>query len=506
MRSQRQTPSATDLIRQLAGQAISRSAGAPLSSGNAVELLFDSSENFPAWLSALALARDSIMIEMYLIASDAFGLQVRELLLERARAGVRVYLLYDWLGSFAAHMSGFFTPLRLAGAEVRAFHPPSFGAGIELLGRDHRKLIVVDGECAFISGLCISSRWEGAPARGVPPWRDSGVRLRGPVVADAVAAFADSWAVAGPALDGAGTLHAPPAVCGEVSARLIATTPATARMMRLDLLIASFARQSLWLTDAYFVGTSLYLTALKQAARDGVDVRLLVPRSSDISLVAALSRTLYRPLLEAGVRVFEWNGPMIHAKTAVADGRWARIGSTNLNISSWLANREIDIALEDEGCATTLANRFLADLDNATEVVLSGQRRQARLTRPRGRNHPPLLSALAGGTALGASAAARQAARISDALGAVVRGTRTIDASEAPAFLSIGLVLLAVALACALFPYLVAAPLAAVLGLAGSSVVWRALALQLSKRRKKQHPPQPDEEAPPSAPPPPPPF
>ncbi|WP_028536153.1 phospholipase D-like domain-containing protein [Paludibacterium yongneupense] len=506
MRSQRQTPSAIDLIRQMAGQAFSRSAGAPLTSGNAVELLFDSNENFPAWLSALGSARHSIMIEMYLFANDDFGRQVRALLIERARAGVHVYLLYDWLGSLGAHLSGFFAPLRQAGAEVRAFHPPSIGTGIDLLGRDHRKLIVVDGECAFISGLCISSRWQGAPGQGVPPWRDSGVRLNGPVVADTVAAFVDSWAVAGPPLDEKAAIRAIPETCGDVAARLIATTPATAHMMRLDLLIASFARQSLWLTDAYFVGTSLYLTALKQAARDGVDVRLLVPRSSDISLVAALSRTLYRPLLEAGVRVFEWNGPMIHAKTAVADGRWARIGSTNLNISSWLANRELDIALEDEGCATTLANRFLADLDNATEVVLIGQRRLPGLTRPRGRNHPPLLSAVAGGTALGASAAARQAARISDALGAVVRGTRTIDASEATAFLSIGLVLLAASLACAIFPYLVAAPLAAVLGLGGISVVWRALGLQLAKRRKKQHPPAPDAAVPPSEPPPPPPF
>jgi CDP-diacylglycerol--glycerol-3-phosphate 3-phosphatidyltransferase/cardiolipin synthase len=145
---------------------------------------------------------------------------------------------------------------------------------------------------------------------------------------------------------------------GTIAARLIATTPSTAHMMRLDLLIASFARRTLWLTDAYFMGTSTYLSALKQAARDGVDVRLLVPRSSDIRWIATVSRTMYRPLLESGVRVFEWNGPMIHAKTAVADGRWARIGSTNLNISSWLANREIDVAIEDESVAGELAARF----------------------------------------------------------------------------------------------------------------------------------------------------
>jgi CDP-diacylglycerol--glycerol-3-phosphate 3-phosphatidyltransferase/cardiolipin synthase len=206
-------------------------------------------------------------------------------------------------------------------------------------------------------------------------------------------------------------------------------------MMRLDLLIASFARRTLWLTDAYFMGTSTYLSALKQAARDGVDVRLLVPRSSDIRWIATVSRTMYRPLLESGVRVFEWNGPMIHAKTAVADGRWARIGSTNLNISSWLANREIDVAIEDESVAGELAARFLQDLEQSTEVVLSGHKRTPVLTHPRQRQQASFLFPNAGHAARsGASAAARQAARIGDALGAVVRGTRSIDSSEATAF------------------------------------------------------------------------
>jgi CDP-diacylglycerol--glycerol-3-phosphate 3-phosphatidyltransferase/cardiolipin synthase len=117
---------------------------------------------------------------------------------------------------------------------------------------------------------------------------------------------------------------------------------------------------------------------------------LLVPRSSDIRWIATVSRTMYRPLLESGVRVFEWNGPMIHAKTAVADGRWARIGSTNLNISSWLANREIDVAIEDESVAGELAARFLQDLEQSTEVVLSGHKRTPVLTHPRQRQQASL--------------------------------------------------------------------------------------------------------------------
>lgn len=474
------------LIRQLADQAFSRTAGAPLVAGNRVHLLFDSEENFPAWEAAIASAQESVLIEMYMFGNDAYGRRIRDLLAERARAGVRVYLLYDWLGCWKEHLGGFFRPLAQAGASVRAFNPPTLTGGVSLFGRNHRKLIVVDRREAFVSGLCISSRWEGDAAHGIAPWRDTGVQLSGPLVRDAVAAFGDSWMASGGLADfDQGTAAAGDA--GEVSARLIATTPSTAHVMRLDLLIASFARQTLWLTDAYFMGTSMYLTALKQAARDGVDVRLLVPRSSDIGWIATVSRTLYRPLLEAGVRVFEWNGPMIHAKSAVADGRWARIGSTNLNLSSWLANRELDIVLEDGPLAEALEAQFLRDLENATEVVLTGARRRPVLTRPR-THHFSLRPPGPGQAVRSASAAARQAVRIGDVLGAVVRGTRGVEASEASAFLAIGLVLLAVAVAVVLVPYLVAIPLAFFLGLSGGAVVLRALGLYL-ERKKTQHPP-----------------
>jgi hypothetical protein len=266
-----------------------------------------------------------------------------------------------------------------------------------------------------------------------------------------------------------------------VAARLIATTPATVHLMRLDLLIASFARRSLWLTDAYFMGTSLYLSALKQAAQDGVDVRLLVPRSSDIGWIATVSRTLYRPLLEAGVRVFEWDGPMIHAKSAVADGRWARIGSSNLNLSSWLTNRELDVAIEDDGIAAAMEAKFLEDLEHSTEIVLVGQRRRPALSHPRELDTSYLIHPSF--SVRQAAAAARQAARIGDALGAVVRGTRPVENSEASAFLSIGLALLAVALLIGYFPYLVAAPLVALLGLTGIGVALRALMLYHARHR-----------------------
>ncbi|WP_293764900.1 phosphatidylserine/phosphatidylglycerophosphate/cardiolipin synthase family protein [uncultured Aquitalea sp.] len=472
-----------DFVRQLADQAFSRSAGAPLVAGNHMGLLFDSTENFPAWETALAGATDSIFIEMYILSNDAFGQRMLDILTQKAREGVKVCLLYDWLGSWQLALRRGFRALQAAGGEVRAYNPPTLTGGLTLLGRNHRKSIVVDRKTAFISGLCMSASWQGQPDKGIPPWRDTGLWVSGPLVADALAAFADSWSSCGGALDERWLRTAlETANNGAVSARLIATTPSTAHMMRLDLLIASFARRTLWLTDAYFMGTSTYLTALKQAARDGVDVRLLVPRSSDIRWIATVSRTLFRPLLEAGVRVFEWNGPMIHAKTAVADGRWARIGSTNLNLSSWLANREIDVAIEDENLAGQLAEQFLKDLDNATEVVLAGARRRPELTQPRRWRMPSPAEAARSG----ASAAARQAARIGDALGAVVRGSRTIDASEASAFLTIGLALLLLATAIVFFPWLVAGPLVFLLALSGGAITLKALALYRDRKYKKQ--------------------
>jgi cardiolipin synthase A/B len=153
---------------------------------------------------------------------------------------------------------------------------------------------------------------------------------------------------------------------------------------RLDQLIAAIARQRVWLTDAYFAGTTSYVQALRAAARDGVDVRLLVPNATDIPVLRPLSRAGYRPLIEAGVRVFEWNGTMIHAKTAVADDRWARVGSTNLNIASWLGNCELDAVVENAAFARQMEEQYLRDLSNATEVILDVRQkvRAPRRTAP----------------------------------------------------------------------------------------------------------------------------
>ena len=228
--------------------------------------------------------------------------------------------------------------MREGGVDVRCFNPPRLDDPLGMLARDHRKCVVIDGQVAFVMGLCVGKAWEGSPEKGLAGWRDTGIEIRGPAVADVARAFARRvGGLRRAAARGGRDRPRRPVAGDEVALRVVATTSGTSGLYRLDALVAALARSTLWLTDAYYAGTPNYVQALRAAARDGVDVRLLVPGAgSDLALMQAISRAGYRPLLDGGVRVFEWNGPMLHAKTAVADARWARVGSTNLNPASWI--------------------------------------------------------------------------------------------------------------------------------------------------------------------------
>jgi cardiolipin synthase A/B len=443
--------------RALAEQALSRAAGAPLLSGNKVELLIDAQQHFDAWLAAIRGAQHRVLLENYIVRDDEVGRAFRDALVERARSGVYVAVIVDWLGCLGQSGSAFWKPLREAGGEVRVFNPPQLGQALGWMSRDHRKQLVVDGRLGFLSGVCISAKWLGDAARKIPPWRDTGLALRGPAVLELEAAFADSWIAAG----GMHPIYAPApenVAVGSVALRVIATQPATAGMYRLDQMIAAMARRSLWLTDAYFVGVAPYVQALSAAARDGVDVRLLVPGTSDVPLVAGLSRSGYRPLLKAGIRVFEWNGSMLHAKTAVADGQWARVGSSNLNLASWLNNREIDVAIEDAGFAMQMAEQYEKDLENATEIVLA-PRRYRRGERVRSSEARPPQPRRVGGSS---SRAAAGALRIANTMGAALTDRRVLGDTETGTLLSVTVLLAAVAAVAVLWPVVIAWPLAVI--------------------------------------------
>src|SRR5919112_380684 len=364
-------------VRRVLERAHTRAAGSPLIRGNGVRLLKDAEENYPAWLEAIKGARRTIHFESFIIHEDDVGRQFAEALCAKAREGVHVRVVYDWLGAVGKTSRRFWRSLRDAGIEVRGFNPPRYDEPFGWLNRDHRKMISVDGRVGYVMGLCVGRDWVGHPERNIEPWRDTGVEIRGPAVADMDAAFARVWETACGEKIPRGDLPAREEIGqgGDVAVRVIPTEPNTVGLYRLEQLVAAGARKYLWLTDAYFVGTTMYVQALRAAAQDGVDVRLLVPSASDIPVVSALSRANYRALLGAGVRVFEWNGPMIHAKTAVVDGRWARVGSTNLNVASWMGNWELDVTIEDEDFARQMEEMYCRDLENSTEIVISERRR-----------------------------------------------------------------------------------------------------------------------------------
>ncbi|HKO62376.1 MAG TPA: phospholipase D-like domain-containing protein [Pyrinomonadaceae bacterium] len=453
-------------VQALANQAFSRAAGASLIEGNEVRLLKDAAENYPAWLDAIRGAQQYVHFESYIIHEDEAGWLFAEALSAKAREGVRVRIIYDWMGGLGKSSRSFWAYLRAEGVEVRCYNPISLASPFGWVHRDHRKILTVDGEIGFVTGLCVGQMWVGDPEKNIEPWRDTGVEVRGPAVSDIEQAFAQVWDAIGeklPADDIAKREDLPAA--GDTAIRVVASQPATAGMMRLDQLVAALATKRLWLTDAYYAGTSPYVQALRAAARDGVDVRLLVPNATDIPLLRPLSRAGYRPLLEGGVRVFEWNGTMLHAKTAVADSKWARVGSTNLNVASWFGNLELDVVVEDASFAELMEHMYLDDLENATEVVLDARHKLRAPNEPR---HHRRRSLKHGGGSAGRAAAG--ALRISNAVGAAFTNRRVLEPVEARLMLMAGTLLLALAVLFWFYPRALTYPL-------GIIMVWFAFSL-----------------------------
>ena len=459
-----------------AERTFARATGAEPIEGNDVRLVCDAAETFPAWLAAIRAAERTILLESYIFADDEIGREFAQALEARARAGVRVHVLYDWLGSRGS--GRLWPPLIAAAARVRAFNPPRFDSPLGWISRDHRKVLVVDGRVGYVTGIGLSARWLGDPARRMEPWRDTGVEIRGPAVAELARAFAHVWETGGgkPLPEGDLTPDAGAAMEGTVRVRVVAGTPNTAGTYRLDLAIASLARDTLWLTDAYFVGTSPYVQALAAAARDGVDVRLLVPGASDIPALSPLSRVGFRPLLEAGVRVFEWNGTMMHAKSAVADRFWARIGSTNLNIASWLGNYELDVAIENAAFGETMAGQFEADLAHATEIVLTQRNRMRRVEGGEAATHARhALSGSAGRAAAGAVS-------VGSALGAALTNRRLLGPAESGLLMKVGIGGIVLATVAAIWPHAVAWPISVLAAWFGIAWLFKALALRKPRR------------------------
>src|SRR5688572_8763402 len=359
--------------------AINRASGGRPVPGNEVHLLIDGPNTYRAMLDVIAGATRWVHFENYIIRSDAAGWRFAELLAARARDGISVRVHYDWFGSFGTRR-GFWDYLRKAGVEVRRFHPPQLVDVVTNVSRNHRKLVVADGSRAVLGGLCIGCEWTGESHAGGQPLRDTAVDIQGPAAAVLDQSFASIWELTGPPVS---PEHAAGAVRpqGNADVRVISGEPGRERDYRVIELLAAGSVERLWITDAYLVAPPRLFQALRDSARDGVDVRLLVPGSSDLPLIRNLSRIGYRDLLRSGVRIYEWDGPMLHAKSIVCDDRWVRIGSSNLNPSSLLGNYELDVLIQDQGLAEAMQGQFRRDIARSREVASRPVRGPRRISQ-----------------------------------------------------------------------------------------------------------------------------
>jgi cardiolipin synthase len=346
--------------------------GSPLVLGNKTTLLQDGPSTYAAMFYAMAQAQDHINLESYIIEDDAVGREFVQLLLAQQRRGVQVNLIYDSVGGFNTPKL-FFAPLRQAGVAVLEFNPvnPLDARGEWLLNnRDHRKLLVVDGRVAFIGGINISSVYSSGSilrrpkkTTGNAAWRDTDLQLQGPVVAEFQKLFMQTWRKQqGPALAPKNYFPALGAA-GKDIVRAIGSTPDDPYSLIYLTLISAIgnAERQVYLTNAYFVPDPQLLQALTDAAARGVDVRLILPSYSDSGLVFHAGRAHYSSLLAGGVQIFEREGALLHAKTAVIDGVWSTVGSTNLDWRSFMDNDELNAVILGRDFAAQMVAVFARD-------------------------------------------------------------------------------------------------------------------------------------------------
>ncbi len=372
-----------------------RTTGLEASDGNHAEVLTSDEAAFARVEECLKTARRSIWAEYYLIRRDETGHRFLDLLAAKARQGIEVRLIYDAIGSFGLNRQRL-RELDAAGARCVEFLPVNpLRKRWSVHLRNHRKLIVVDGESAFTGGMNVGDEYSGrARRRGTLHFRDTHLRLAGPCVADLEEVFAADWHfAAGEQLE----LPEPaPAAAGVARVAIIPSGPDQPRNASHYSYFAGItaARQSIWLTSPYFIPDEATLAALISSALQGVDVRILVPAHSDVLLVGPAGRSFYAQLLAAGARIFEYQPSMLHAKTMVVDDHLALIGSANLDMRSFALNFEVGALIDNHEAAAVLRRCFLEQTAKSREITLDEVRAwpvQRRLAHGAARLFSPLL-------------------------------------------------------------------------------------------------------------------
>jgi cardiolipin synthase A/B len=378
-----------------------RMTGRALSPGNHVELLLDGPATHGAQLEAIARAKDHVHLITYIMTDQDLAHRYLKALGARARAGVKVRLMFDSVGSRTVGEE-YRTALTQAGIEVREYgsmNPAeSQGKDWHVSRRHHRKLLIVDGRIAFTGGINISDEYESSSVArggkasgsgGKPGWRDTSVSIEGPGVAEFQKLFFDSWGDGHEPIPDAARYWPKLANKGrdfvravtqegnditDIAIEPVASVVRSSGEKPQNAIYASYvaamtaAQKRIWITQAYFIPNKDFITVLTDAARRGVDVRVLVPSTSDIQMMVDASRFHYQPLLEAKVKVYEYAGPMLHAKTAVIDGVWSTVGSSNLDYRSFIHNDEANAIIIGHDFGAEMEKMFLEDIASATSI------------------------------------------------------------------------------------------------------------------------------------------
>jgi cardiolipin synthase len=365
----------------------------PLTKGNKVTLLADGQATYAAMFKILQNAKDHINLESYIFEDDEVGRTFADLLLKKQSEGVQVHIIYDCLGSMNTPAS-FFQRLRDGGIQVVGFNPINpleSRAEWGLTHRDHRKILLVDGNVAIIGGINISKVYSSTPFKrkqnGTAPihWRDTDIQIEGPAVAEFQKLFLDTWASQkGPKLSERNYFPVLKEK-GTALVRVVGSTPGQTNRIPFIVYVSAitFAEHSIHLTNSYFIPDGQTVKALTDAARRGVDVKIILPSITDSQLSLLAQRSHYSELLKSGVKVYERNSSLLHAKTAVVDKVWSTVGSTNLDYLSLLSNNEVNAVILSHEFAVEMEKMFVKDLADSRQIKWDEWQKRSFLLRIR---------------------------------------------------------------------------------------------------------------------------
>jgi cardiolipin synthase len=365
----------------------------PLTKGNKVTLLADGQATYAAMFKALQSAKNHINLESYIIEDDKTGRKFADLLLKKQLKGVQVNIIYDSVGSIKTP-DAFFQRLRKGGIQVVGFNPVNPLKGLEKWGltqRDHRKILIVDGKVAICGGINISKVYSSNPlkrkqsAKQPIHWRDTDIQIKGPAVAEFQKLFLDTWLKQkGPKLSKRNYF---PDLKEEGNAlvRVIGSTPGQTNRIPFIVYVSAitFAERSIHMTNSYFMPDDQIIKSLIDAAGRGVDVKIILPGTTDSILALHAQRQYYSRLLKSGVKIYEHGTSLLHAKTAVIDKVWSTVGSTNMDFLSLQNNDEVNAVILSREFAVEMENMFVRDLANSRQILLEDWKKRSLLLKGR---------------------------------------------------------------------------------------------------------------------------